>query len=275
MKKIIPIVLAAVAFLVVLVLLTPAAQSKVTVAAIDLPMGHVLVATDLEVKSYPKNVLPEDVVTDPSSIVGLTMLTNRSKGDILRKTAVGVEALALQPDERAVAVNVENASGFAGLLRPGDRVGISAVMDFRDQASEGSYAKAVIENLRVLYLSPEFKALDPGSVGTTAKANIGASTALERKQSGVVILAVSVKDSTIVYDFAKVEPSLSTKSRSVNAVELLTSLDAAQNASLYMYLMPMNAKEMITSGLFLPDLVILARKPVASTLPEGSPAPSK
>lgn len=257
MKKILPIVLAVAAFLAVLVLLTPSPQTKVAVAAADLPMGHVIESADMLLKSFPKDVLPEDVVTDPAGVVGLTMLTNRSKGDILRKSSVGVESLALQPDERAVAINVENASGFAGLLRPGDRVGISAVMVVRDQAVEGAYSKAVIENLRVLYLSPEFKAIDPaisaGKSGTTAGA-------LERKQSGVVILAVSVKDVTVVYDFSKTEPTLGTKNRSVNAVELLTSLDAAQNAQLYIYLMPMNAKDMITSGLYLPDLVILSRK---------------
>ena len=266
MKKILPIVLAVVAFLAVLVLLTPPAQSKVAVAVADLPMGHVLEAADMQLKSFPKDVLPDDVISDPASVVGLTMLTNRSMGDIIRKSSVGVEALALQPDERAVAINVENASGFAGLLRPGDRVGISAVMDVRDQAVEGSYGKTVIENLRVLYLSPEFKAIDPAAgtvkTGTT-------SGALDRKQSGVVILAVSVRDTTIVYDFSKTEPSLGIKNRSVNGVELLTSLDAAQNAQLYIYLMPMNAREMTTSGLYLPDLVILSRKAAQITPPSG------
>lgn len=267
MKKILPIALAVVAFLVVLVLLTPPAQSKVAVATADLPMGHVIEAADLLLKAFPKDVLPEDVISDPASVVGLTMLTNRSKGDIIRKSSVGVEALALQPDERAVAINVENASGFAGLLRPGDRVGISAVMNVRDQAVEGSYGKTVIENLRVLYLSPEFKAIDPAA--GVAKTGGSAAGALERKQSGVVILAVSVRDTVIVYDFSKTEPTLGTKSRSVNAVELLTSLDAAQNAQLYLYLMPMNAKEMTTSGLYLPDLIILARKAAQVAPPSG------
>jgi len=59
----------------------------------------------------------------------------------------------------------------------------------------------------------------------------------------------------------------------VNAVELLTSLDAAENAQLYLYLMPLNAKAMTTSGLWLPELVILPVKPtptVAPILPEAN-----
>lgn len=265
MKKIIPIVLAIVAFLIVLVLLTPPAQSKVAVASVDLPMGHVLVAGDITLKTFPKNVLPVDVVTNPASVVGLTMLVNRSQGDILRQSSVGVESMALQPDERAVAINVDNASGFAGLLRPGDRVGISAIIKMNTFGGEGAYAKAAIEDLRVLYLSPEFKAIDPNAMkGSSGSAS---SSALERKTTGAVILAVPITATTIVYDFSKVEPSLGTKNRVVNAIELLTSLDAAENAQLYLYLMPMNSTAMTTSGLWLPDLVILPIKPTPTVNP--------
>lgn len=272
MKKILPIVLAIVAFLIVLVLLTPPAQSKVAVASVDLPMGHVLVAEDITMKSFPKNVLPEDVVTNPASVVGLTMLVNRSHGDILRQSSVGVESISLQPDERAVAVSVDNASGFAGLLRPGDRVGISAIIKVNSIGGEGAYAKAAIENLRVLYLSPEFKAIDPNARKSASGSSTG--SVLERKTTGAVILAVPISATTIVYDFSKVEPSLGTKNRVVNAIELLTSLDAAENAQLYLYLMPINSTTMTTSGLWLPDLVILPIKPTPTVSPNLiSPTP--
>lgn len=267
MKKIIPIVLAVIAFLVVLVLLTPPAQVKVVVAAKDLVMGHVLIAEDMIIRSYPKEVIPQDVVTDPASVAGLTMLINRSQGDMLRKSSIGVESLALQSNERAVAINVDNASGFAGLLRAGDKVGISAIITVRNQSSDGTYSKVTIENLRVLYISPEFKAIDPSAVNEVPKGKSGTVVMTERKESGVVVLAVSITDSTIVYDFSKVEPALGTKSKVVNAVELLTSLDAADNAMLYLYLMPLNAKPMTTSGLWLPELVILPYKPTPTISP--------
>ena len=267
MKKIIPIVLAVIAFLIVLVLLTPPAQVKVVVAAEDLFMGHVLLAEDMIIRSYPKEVIPQDVVTDPSSVVGLTLLINRSQGDMLRKTSIGVESIALQPDERAVAINVDNASGFAGLLRPGNRVGISAILTVKNQSNDGTYSKVTIENLRVLYLSPEFKAIDPNAVNEIPKGKSGTVVMTERNDSGVVILAVSITASNIVYDFSKVEPSMGIKNRVVNAVELLTSLDAADNARLYLYLMPLNAKEMTTSGLWLPELVILPYKPTPTINP--------
>jgi pilus assembly protein CpaB len=267
MKKVIPIALAVIAFLIVLVLLTPPAQVKVAVAAADLPMGHVLTAEDIVIKSYPKEVVPQDVLTDPASVVGLTMLINRSQGDMLRKASIGVESLALQLDERAVAINVDNASGFAGLLRAGDKVGISAIITVKNQINEGTYSKVTIENLRVLYLSPEFIAIDPSAVNAIPKDKSGNVVIKERKGSGVVILAVSINANTIVYDFSKVEPALGIKNRMVNPIELLTSLDAADNAKLYLYLMPMNAKAMTTSGLWLPELVILPYQPTPTINP--------
>ena len=265
MKKLIPIVLAIIAFFVVLLLLTPPAQVNVAVAAVDLTQGHVITAADLVLKAYPKEIVPQDAVTDPASAVGMTMMINRSQGDMLRKSSFGVQLLDLQPDERAVAINVDNASGFAGLLRPGDRVGISAIITINNLGSLGSYSKATIENLRVLYLSPEFKALDPNVVNQAAADKSAAVN--ERKQSGVVILAVSTASSTITYDFSKVAPLLGIKNKVVNAVELLTSLDAADNAQLYLYLMPLNPKEMTTSGLWLPDLVILPYQPTPTITP--------
>ena len=267
MKKFIPILLAIITFIAVLIFLSPPAQVKVAVAANDLQMGHVLTADDIVIKSYPKEVIPSDIVTDPASVIGLTMLISRPMGDILRMSSIGVQSIALKPDERAVAITVDNASGMAGLLRAGDTVGISAIISVQNYEQSGTYSKIAIENLRVLYLSPEFKAIDPNLVNTVPKGTGGTVTVNERKSSGEVILAVSINANTIVYDFSEVEPSLGTKTRVVNAVELLTSLDAADNAKLYLYLMPQNAEEMVTSGLFLPDLVILPYKPTPTIDP--------
>lgn len=267
MKKFIPIILAIITFITVLIFLSPPAETKVVVAATDLQMGHVLTASDLVIKSYPKEVIPGDVVTDPGSVIGLTMLISRPVGDILRTSSVGVQSISLKPDERAVAITVDNASGMAGLLRPGDLVGISAIISVQNYELSGTYSKIAIENLRVLYLSPEFKAIDPNMVNTVPKGANGTVSVNERKPTGEVILAVSVNANTIVYDFSEVQPSLGTREKVVNAVELLTSLDAADNAKLYLYLMPLDAEQMVTSGLFLPDLVILPYEPTPTINP--------
>lgn len=268
LKRILPITLALIAFLVVLLLLSPAPQVKVAVAAKDLVTGHTLSLADMVIKEYPKESVPADAIKDPGKVVGLKLQINRAQGDILRLSAVGEQALALQPNERALAIEVNNASGLAGLLKPGDLVGVNAIVESTG-IQKGTYSKSAVENLRVLYLSPEFTASDPqGLTKTDSKGNT-VTVKEDRKDKGVVVLAVPIEAETVIYDFSEVQPALGRKVRVVNVVELLTALDAADNAELFLFLMPLNSKPMTTSGLWLPDLVILPYLPTPTINPEG------
>lgn len=268
MKKILPIVLAAVAFIVVLLVLSPTPETDVLVAAYDLPMGHVVQASDFYLGSYPNDMIPPDALNSPDQVVGLTLLVGRSEGDILRAANIGAEPLALAPNERAVAVTVNNASGLAGLLRPGDLVGLTAIIQSTGAGENGTYSKAAIENLRVMYLSPDFLAKDESeSVVTTTTDNTTATTKTEKKPQGALVLAVPIASETIIYDFKEVEPSLGIQKRVVNVIEMLTALEASENAMLFVYLMPRNAEEMVTSGLWLPELVIKPYKPTPTINP--------
>ena len=268
MKKLLPILLAAVAFIAVLLILSPSPEENVLVAANDLSMGHVIEAGDLIYATFPSDMIPEDAVYETDMIAGLTLLTGRSKGDIIRMSNIGSEPMALAPNERAVAITVDNASGLAGLLRAGDQVGVTAVISSSGSGESGTYSKVAIENLRVLYLSPEFQSTDPDSnILTSETDNTTATVSKERKNEGAVVLAVPIVMETIVYDFEDVEPELGTQLRSVNVVEMLTALEASDNSRLYLYLMPREAEEMVTSGLWLPELVIKPYKPTPTINP--------
>ncbi len=275
MKKLIPILLAAVAFIVVLLILSPTPEESVLIAATDLSLGHVIEDGDVTYATFPKSMIPEDAVYDPAPIIGLSLVTGRSQGDIIRQSNIGTEPMALNPNERAVAITVDNASGLAGLLRPGDFVGVTAVIDSSNNGEKGTYSKAAVENLRVLYLSPEFQAVDPDSNVLTKKTdNTSATVVKERKSEGAVILAAPIAADTIVYEFKDIEPDLGTKTRTVNVVEMLIALEASDNAKLYLYLMPRNSEEMVTSGLWLPELVIKPYKPTPTFNPAALETPT-
>lgn len=277
MKKILPVILAAAAFIVVLLVLSPTPEEDVLVAAYDLPMGHVVESSDFYLGAFPKDMIPQDALTDPEQVVGMTLMVGRSEGDILRSTNIGTEPMALAPNERALAVTVDNASGLAGLLRPGDLVGLTAIIESTGVGENGTYSKAAVENLRVLYLSPDFLARDASeSVVTTTTDNTTATAQKEKKPTGALVLAVPIEAETITYDFAEVEPSLGIKERVVNVVEMLTALEASENGRLFLYLMPREAEEMVTSGLWLPELVIKPYKPTPTIDPAllaGTPTP--
>jgi pilus assembly protein CpaB len=268
MKRILPIILAAVAFIAVLLFLSPTPDKTVLVASTNLSAGHVLKESDLVSAVIPQDMIPDDVVLDPNEVVGMTLTIGRSQGDIIRLSNIGTEVLTLAPGERAVAITVNNASGLAGLLRPGDYVGVTAVIEMTGGGSAGTFSKSTIEDLRVLYLSPEFEALDPeNNILTNATDNTTATVPKERRTEGAVVLAVPIRQETIFYDFQNVEPALGVKQRVVNTVELLTALDASGSAKLYLFLMPQNAEAMVTSGLWLPELVIKPYLPTPTISP--------
>jgi pilus assembly protein CpaB len=272
MKKLIPYLIAAIIFIVVLIMLRPAPSKATVVAAVSMPAGHVITAADLTTINIPASLLPAEAVFDPNQLVGQTLSVDRTPGDLVLTSMTG-EPISLQPNERAIAVPVNDASGLGGLLRVGDRVGVNAVVfQTGSYGNEGAYSKAVIENLRVLYVSPEFSA--SGSVPEPVSTQSGDLLALglqtERATQGIVVLAVPTDNQVIVYKFSAQDANTPDEQRTVNALELLSALANADNARISLYWMPENPSSFQTGGLYLPDLVITPEPTPTPTLQWGA-----
>ncbi len=257
-KKVLPYVFAVIVFVLALVLLRPAPSKRVVVAAADLRAGHVLAVSDLVLRAFPADAVPADAVSDTTLLVGQSLRIDRGQGDVIRLSHLG-EVVALQPNERAIAVKVTDASGLAGLLIAGQQVGVVATISQQSFDAQGSFSKATIEGLRVLYVDPNFAANEPSvqPVSTPSGSLVaGYSASSERTSEGTVVLAVPVELQTIFYDFSATGGI--TDSRQVNAVELLAALSsAASGAEITLYLMPSeNATPFNSPGLWLPDLII-------------------
>ena len=270
-KKVLPYILAGLVFFVALALIRPPAQQPVAVAAADLPAGHMLTEGDLELKSLPVDLLPpEGAITDPAQAVGQALQIDRSAGDLVLMTHLGEKPVTLAPDERAVAIQVGDAAGLAGIIRAGDRVGVTAILTDGDYTVQGVFSKATVENLRVLYIQPSFVAEDPAEVAgqiITPDPQTGIAVQRQRRLEGVVVLAVPVQAQAVVYDFQSAGIEATQAVRLVNAVELLSALDQADNVKLSLYLMPDDAQPMNTSGLWLPELVIRQKTPTPTPTP--------
>jgi len=275
MKKLLPIVIAIPVFLLALLLMRPEATTPVVVAAMDLPEGHTLAATDLTVSQVPQSQAPQGAFSDPAQLVGQTLRVFRGTGDVIYPSHLGGEVIVLAPDERAVAIHVTDAAGLAGLIRPGDTVGVTAVMD----SQEGPFAKTVANGLRVLYISPEFKASQGDPSAFTASSSPsdpfagGAASQSPRETEGTVVLAVPVEAITIGYDFSTF--GVNSESRLVSLTDLLPALDLVTNIRLSLFLEPDAPEFFITSGVFLPNLVITpGPTPTATSCPAGMCAPA-
>jgi pilus assembly protein CpaB len=222
-------------------------------------------------------MVPPGAVSDPSQLLNQPLRVFRGAGEVITPAHLGGESITLAPSERAIAIHVSDAAGLAGLLRPGDTVGVTAVMD----QLEGSFAKTVASSLRVLYISPDFKAeetsdLEAGSTITSNSFSGGFSSSLQhsRDTQGTVILAVPVEAITVGYDFSSF--GINSESRLVSLTDLLPALDQVDYVHLSLFLEPDTAEPFFTSGLFLPDLVITPRPtPTATPCPAGScPSPT-
>ena len=270
MKRLLPLLLAGIVFVIALVLIQPESTVTLVIASRDLPAGHQIVAADLATQEFPKSLAPAGAYEDPTLLVGQVLSVARSSGDILYPANMGGEKMVLNPDERAVAIEVADSAGLAGLLQPGDRVGVTAVIfDTSAGAGRGAFSKTVLTGLRVLYISPDFAAVDPvdtapitsgsgsGQDGTTTSSSAfgaGNQTTSARASQGPIVLAVPISAQAVAYDFTLF--GVQSDARMINVIDLLPALDHAQNVELSLFLEPSNAESFTTSGVYLSDLVI-------------------
>ena len=278
MKKILLIVGMVIIFLVAASLLRPAPSANVVVAAADMKVGHVIADQDIQLQAMPTNIVPPDAILGAADAVGQPLRIDRGQGDILRLSQLGSVA-KLGPDERAIAVKITDASGLGGLLVPGQVVGVIAIVpvqttDADGNDKSGSFSKATVEGLRILYVDPLWSASKAEQTispkGTpAANALSGGVQTSDRTKEGTVILAVPTGLQTIQYDFSGTTGSPN-EVRKVSALELLAALSNTDGAQLSLYLVPTEGAVQFTSpGLWMPDIAVL---PQPTSTPTATPA---
>ncbi|MBM4300341.1 MAG: Flp pilus assembly protein CpaB [Deltaproteobacteria bacterium] len=100
-------------------------------------------------KDYP----PEDFFSDLKQVVGRETAKSLTSGDLItrentREKRTGITA-ELSPNQRAMTVKVDEASGVAGFLTPGNRVDVVVVVD-KGEFDKDPLAKLLLQNLKVL-----------------------------------------------------------------------------------------------------------------------------
>lgn len=104
----------------------PPALVQVWTAADDVPSGVVLQRSDLARTGFAPGTAPDDVVAEPSEVVGRTVATPLRAGEpVLARRLVGDEMLSGHPGLVAVPVRITDPA-VAGMLRVGDRVDLVA-----------------------------------------------------------------------------------------------------------------------------------------------------
>ncbi len=295
-----PLALGLITALLLVAVLWPKTPPRrtVSVAARDLGAGQTLAAADLTTVELASDQAPADALADPAQLVGQTLAVVRFAGEPVTARHLG-QAMSLGPYERGIAIQVKADTGLAGLLRPGMQVGVIATL----RATTGqapatdrtgavlptlqgdtTYAKAVLEGLRVLYVSPDFQAR-PYTPATASGAVSGGATDASTQttssgssgtvREGVLVLAAGTQPVTVTYTLtppvAPTLPLTGTLETAVAAaapaaalaldpvvtfvpVELLAALNAA-GASLTLTLLPEAPQAYHTAGLTIDRLL--------------------
>ncbi len=269
LKKLPLIFLALIVFAASLIFLLPAPSRGVAVAVVDLRAGQTIQTGDLVLRELPQDAIATDSVIDLSLAVGQTLRVDRSVGDVIRASHLG-EPVSLAPNERAVSVSVVDSTGAAGLLRPGLRVGVVAIVSSEGFSSSGWFTKATVEGLRVLYVDPRWSSEQSSAPQPTQEGGaFGGTFTQDRAREGTVVLAVPVEMQTLLYDFAA--SGSESQAQRVNVIEMLTALTATDGAKLSLYLMPGEQAQAFTSpGLWMPDLIKTPGPTPTPTLAPGA-----
>ena len=174
----------------------------ILVASRNIGAGERLLPEDLTTASRPVTAVPDQVLVaadlETLRTRNLVLGTPRLEGEYIHTVHLN-EAMRLRPSERRIALSVDSVSGLAGLLRPGDLVGVVAVVHVQDRRDQvETYSKILFEDLRVLYISPEFQrtlvqAAEPVMTEEEAEAARGSG-------SGVVLVAASLLPMPLIYE---------------------------------------------------------------------------
>ena len=236
------IVLGVVTFGLLLVFLTGLTNNTtVVVAKVALQAGTRLEEGHLETRSINANGALPGHFSDPEDLVGQVLTVQRMPDDQITAAMVGDEALSaiaatLPADHAAVAVAIDQATGLAGTIRVGDRVGVVGILDVEQaglgelfekepqaptemmippqgesETGEGeeegevetprnpsSLARVVLTDLKVLVVPYTFRYEEVNPVGSEDAVFSLARTTSRQQEESVVVLAVPIAPVEVV-----------------------------------------------------------------------------
>lgn len=121
------------------------------VARVDVPAGHVLTATDLDIVTTQQH--DKRTFSDTQSLIGKVTTMAVIKGAVFKTSHFPNNSLLAQTlasHERAVAIKVNEVIGVGGFIKPGDYVDVLLYLRADRENGEVSSAQVVLTNVKVL-----------------------------------------------------------------------------------------------------------------------------
>ncbi len=274
------VVLALITFAVVFAFFSGLSRSvEVVVARRGLAAGTRLTAEDVALKHLHASAVLDGALTTPADAVGQVLSAPRLPGDQITRSLVGDRAISgiaatLPAGWRAIAVHVDQATGLAGILRPGDQVEAIAVVDrealpMASTKDEGdTLARIVLHDLQVLLVPQSFRYEEAPVDSSGAFALAPARTTATAQSASVIVLGAPVAPT--VLSIVSSAPSAGlpaepagaatlgtsqpvTATLTASPVELLALLDA--KGKIHLALEPVERELVPTGGVSLNGLL--------------------
>jgi pilus assembly protein CpaB len=125
----------------------------VVVANAKVGPGGILTPPQLKTEIWQRETPPQDFFSNADQVVGREARTALNPGDLVTRENTGEKRggiiAQLSPNQRAMTVKVDEASGVAGFLVPGDRVDVVVILD-KGEYNKNPISKTLIQNLKVL-----------------------------------------------------------------------------------------------------------------------------
>jgi pilus assembly protein CpaB len=147
-------------------------QVRVVVATHDMPLGTLLRQSDVKLINYPERYVPKGMVLEPMDAVGHVLLVpvNNNEPVLLSKVSAptNVEGMAstIEPGFRAVAVQINDATGVAGMVQPNARVD---VLFTRPGTMAEAITSTILQNVKVLATGHQATAAQAAAEARTAR----------------------------------------------------------------------------------------------------------
>jgi pilus assembly protein CpaB len=128
--------------------------SQVVVASNEIAPGTAISTAQVKVVDWPRELIPAKATTSINAIQGRVVILPIAKGEPVLLTKLAPEGAGsglgslLDDTKRAFTVRVDDVSGVAGFIKPGDHVDVLAELPTQD--AKEFFSKAILQNIVVL-----------------------------------------------------------------------------------------------------------------------------
>ncbi|NIN72186.1 MAG: Flp pilus assembly protein CpaB [Gemmatimonadetes bacterium] len=171
--------------------------TPVVIATAEIAEGHAVEPSQLAVRYFPNDAIPEGSFAVEDSVVARVARARIYPGEPVidwKLAPVGAQPgmeVKITPGHRAMAIRVSDIVGITGLIRPDSRVDVLVTMDAQRGGRSQPIGKIILQNMRVLSVGTQMERGDP------SKPIISSALTVEVTPEEAEVLAVAMNQGSL------------------------------------------------------------------------------